>query len=159
MLGLFKSKPYSDPQLGTLSRSKGMWRGSIQLPDSRPAPLVLAGDRSQPDSAALSTVRQMATDFPGWRSAIESALFEHYSPYGESVSSGERTETEDWIPHLVESGQVWQHASLDYVAVLPLQGTLTVELGYRIAWDREHCLGARFQQGRLVELNGSVLPP
>ena len=28
-----------------------------------------------------------------------------------------------------------------------------------VAWDEEHTLGARIRDGRLVELNGSVLRP
>ena len=43
--------------------------------------------------------------------------------------------------------------------MIVLRGDLTVELGYRVAWDEEHTLGARIRDGRLVELNGSVLEP
>jgi hypothetical protein len=45
------------------------------------------------------------------------------------------------------------------VAVITLDGELSVEIGYRVAWDEEHTLGARLRNGRLIELNGSVLPP
>ena len=31
-----------------------------------------------------------------------------------------------------------------------------VEIAYRVAWDEEHALGARFHDWALVEVNGSV---
>lgn len=39
------------------------------------------------------------------------------------------------------------------------RGTLRLEIGLRVAWDEEHTLGARLRDGRLIELNGSVLEP
>jgi hypothetical protein len=42
--------------------------------------------------------------------------------------------------------------------VFEQSGVLTLELGYGVDWDEDHTLGARFQQGRLVELNGSTAP-
>jgi hypothetical protein len=33
------------------------------------------------------------------------------------------------------------------------------EVGCRVQWDEEHTLGARFQNGRIIELCGSVLEP
>ena len=46
-----------------------------------------------------------------------------------------------------------------FARVLSLGGQEMVELGYEVEWDEEHTLGARFNNGELVELNGSVLPP
>jgi hypothetical protein len=46
-----------------------------------------------------------------------------------------------------------------FVQVTPLSGVLTVEIGYRVGWDEEHTLGARFRSGQLLELCGSVLVP
>jgi hypothetical protein len=46
-----------------------------------------------------------------------------------------------------------------FVQVAPLDGRLTLEVGLRVAWDEEHTLGARLHDGRLLELNGSVLAP
>lgn len=31
--------------------------------------------------------------------------------------------------------------------------------GRGVAWDEDHTLGARLRNGRLIELNGSVVPP
>jgi hypothetical protein len=34
-----------------------------------------------------------------------------------------------------------------------------VEIGYEVAWDEGHTLGARFRDGQALELSGSVLAP
>jgi hypothetical protein len=159
MFGLFKSPTYTDPQLGRFDRSRGMWRGEVQLPGLPPVPLVLSGNRSEPDAGPLAAARTLATDLPAWLPAIESALHEHYLPYAEAMAAGEPPATGGPVPQFAAPSQVWPHATLQFVAVSPLAGSMTVELGYTVAWDEEHTLGARFQQGRLVELNGSVLPP
>lgn len=159
MFGLFKSPTYTDSELGQFSRSRGMWRNSVQLPGRAAVPLALSGNKSEPDSQALAAAKQLAAELPGWRPAIESALFEHYRPYAEALAAGELPQPEEPLPRLTEPSQVWPHVTPQFVAVSPLDGTMTVELGYTVAWDEEHTLGARFQQGRLVELNGSVLAP
>ena len=159
MFGLFKSPTFTDPDLGELRRSRGAWRGSIQLPGLAAVPLALSGNKSAPDAQALAAARQLAGLLPIWRSATEEALFEHYLPYAEAVASGEDPTPGEPLPRFTEPKQVWPHVALQFVGVSPMQGTMTVELGYAVAWDAEHTLGARFQQGRFVELNGSVLPP
>lgn len=153
MFGLFKSQPFDDPQLGQLVRTRGMWRGTIRLPGHPAVPLVLAGTGKAPDAEAVTIARALVTTVPGWRDVITAALYEHYEPYGESMEEGVP------IPRLSAPGEVWQHCALQYVAVSPVSGELFVELGFTVAWDEEHTLGARFRQGELLELNGSVLPP
>ena len=155
MFGLFKASPFTDPQFGQLIRTQGLWRGSIALPGHAPVPLLLAGNRQAPAAAALDAVRQLDVVWPAWRADIEAALYEHYEPYGDAEPSAAQSPT----PVITTPGQVWEHAELQYIAVSPMNGGLTVELGYTVAWDEEHTLGARFQEGRLLELNGSVLPP
>ncbi len=86
-------------------------------------------------------------------------MFEHYAPYAEAVAASELVPPEEGLPRVTQSGDVWSHTSVEFVAVIPLDGELTVEIGYRVAWDEEHTLGARLRNGRLIELNGSVLPP
>lgn len=159
MFGLFKTPPYTDPDLGQFRRLRGLWRGSVQLPGLTPVPLSLSGNRFEPDSQALAAARQLGTLLASWRPDIESALFEHYRPYEEARASGELPQQNSALPCLREPSQVWLHVEPQFVSVSPLDGTMTIELGYVAAWDEEHTLGARFQQGRLVELNGSVLPP
>jgi hypothetical protein len=155
MFGLFKASPFSDPQFGQLVRSKGLWRGSIALPGHAPVPLLLAGNRQAPAPAALDTARQLPLAWPAWRADIEAALYEHYEPYRDAEPSAAQSP----LLAITTPDQIWPHTMLQYVAVSPLSGGLTVEFGYTVAWDEEHTLGARFQQGRLLELNGSVLPP
>ncbi len=43
-----------------------------------------------------------------------------------------------------------------HATVIRLDGQPTFELGYRVPWDDEHTIGARFRDGALVDLCGSV---
>ena len=158
MFGLFTSASFGDPQLGELRRSRGLWRGTLLL-EGASVPLILSGPRAAPDPEALDVARSIASSFPSWRPAIERALFEHYSPYADAVTAGEADPPESGLPAIDGPGAVWSHATAEFVQVTPLSGQLTVEIGYRVAWDDEHTLGARLREGQLVELCGSVLAP
>jgi hypothetical protein len=158
MFGLFKTPSFRDPALGELRRKGGMWRGEISLGEIT-VPLALPGSRAAPDPQALDIARSIATDYPRWCAGIAASLFEHYAPYGEAVATGEPEAPAEGLPRISQPDQVWQHASVEFVAVVTLDGELGVEIGYRVAWDEEHTLGARLRNGRLLELNGSVLPP
>lgn len=158
MFGLFKSPTFCDPQLGELVRSRGYWRGTFALA-SKNVRLALAGTRAEPDAKALAAVREVASQYASWRPTIETALFQHYCPYAEGVAVGEFPLSPESFPNIAEAGQVWPHASLTFVSVAPLDGVLTTEFGYSTVWDEEHTLGARFQNGKFVELCGSVLAP
>ncbi|KQV52729.1 hypothetical protein ASC95_07870 [Pelomonas sp. Root1217] len=63
------------------------------------------------------------------------------------------------MPLLTVPTDVWAHATIEFVQVTPLGREFTIEIGYRVGWDEEHTVGARLRQGRLIELNGSVLAP
>jgi hypothetical protein len=158
MFGLFKSAPFSDPSLGALVRSRGLWRGTLQL-DSAATPLALTGTRSAPDPNALAVARELTTQLAGWRRTIETALYEHYEPYAESVAAGEIQAADEGLPSINSPAEVWRHVSLQYICVIPLDGSLTTELGDVTAWDEEHTHGARFRGGTFIELCGSVLRP
>jgi hypothetical protein len=158
MFGLFKPARVHDAQLGALTRSRGLWRGTISLDSSVGVPLALAGGRAEPDAPALALAREMAAQFPSWRPAIAAALFEHYAPYAEAVTAGELP-PDGGVPAIDTPEQVWHHVAISHVAITPLDGVLTTEIAYHTAWDEEHTLAARFQSGRLVELCGSVLAP
>jgi len=159
MLGLFKSRPFHDAQLGEFVRTRGHWRGSVSL-DSRPAaPLVMAGDRSQPDARALSLARGLSQQTALIEPLIAQALFEHYQPYAEAVTDGDEPPPTGGLPRITSPAEVWPHVDLLFVSIAPLDGALTVEFGYSVAWDEEHTLGARFRDGRFLELCGSVLSP
>jgi hypothetical protein len=120
---------------------------------------VLAGSRSAPDPAALSVARSIPTDFPSWRAEIEQALFDHYSPYAEAVAGGEEPAPSNGLPSIEAPRDVWAHSTAEYILIAPLFGHLAAEIGYRVAWDEEHTLGARIRDGSLIELCGSVLAP
>lgn len=158
MFGLFKSASFVDPQLGELRRSGGRWRGTFLL-EGKKVPLVVSGARAVPDAAALDVARSIAASFPSWRPTIERALYEHYAPYAEAVAAGEADPPEPGLPRIEGPAAVWPHATAAFVQVAPLSGRLTVEIGYRVAWDEEHTLGARLLEGQLLELCGSVLAP
>jgi len=159
MFGLFKSRVYFDSQIGEVVRSRGLWRGAVTLGSSDLVPLAISGPRAMPDAEALQLARSLPSLFDSMRSTIADALFEHYLPYAEAVSAGELPPLSDGVPKLSGSASVWPHVSLTFASVRPLDGILTTELGYAVAWDEEHTLGVRFQRGKFVELCGSVLSP
>ncbi len=158
MFGWFKTPQFSDPLLGELRRTGGAWRGTIDLGDGR-VPLVIPGSRPVPDPAALAMARAVPSAYPQWRGLIAAAMFEHYAPYAEAVAAGEREAPEEGPPCITRPDEVWPHTAVEFVAVITLEGEPAVEIGYRAAWDEEHTLGARLRDGRLIELNGSVLAP
>ena len=158
MFGLFKSPPFSDALLGELRRTGGIWRGTVGLGEVR-VPLAIHGPRSSPDPQALDIARTVPSSYADWQKLIAAAMFQHYAPYAEAVAAGELVPPEEGLPNITRPEEVWSHTSVEFVAVIPLDGELNVEIGYRVAWDEEHTLGARLRNGRLIELNGSVLPP
>jgi hypothetical protein len=159
MFGLFSSPSFSDPDLGELKRSRGMWRGQISSLGGATVPLVVSGSRSEPDSVALDSTKAIPGQYAEWQATIEKELFEHFAPYAEAVAEGESEAPEEPLPEIHKPGDVWPHVSLEFVAVTLLKGKTNVELGYRVAWDEEHTLGALFQNDQFIELCGSVLHP
>lgn len=155
---MFKPSPFTDARLGELLRKGGIWRGTIVL-GGIDVPLAIHGPREAPDPQALAIACAVSADYPAWQPSIAAALLEHYAPYADAVASEESAATEAVPPRIARPEEVWNHAAIQFVAVVPLEGEPTVEIGYRVAWDEEHVLGARLKHGRLVELNGSVLPP
>jgi hypothetical protein len=163
MFGLFKSPPFHDPALGEFLRARGAWRGSVSLPAQQTVPLVLAGSRTEPDTRALTIARSLAAGMVAWRPIVAEALLEHREPYAadddEDKDDSSGTPSSATRAGALDAEQVWSHVNLVFVSVLPLDGQLTVELGYATTWDEEHTLGARFCDGRWVELCGSVVEP
>lgn len=158
MFGLFKSRSFSDAVLGDFLRTGGIWRGTVDLGGVK-APLAIHGPRSMPTPQALEIARTVPSKYLEWRKLIAAAMFEHYTPYAEAVLTGELAPHGEGPPRITQPEEVWPHTAVEFVAVVPLDGELSVEIGYRVAWDEEHTLGARLRNGRLIELNGSVLPP
>ncbi|MFN8633996.1 MAG: hypothetical protein U0893_09090 [Chloroflexota bacterium] len=173
VLAPFRTRRWHDPALGALARRWGRWHGQIVLGgDDRDGggtpstagqqavlptvPLVLAGGRSAPDPALLQLARDLHERYAALLPALERAFFEHYQPYAEAVLAGEEPPS-DHLPTLTAPTQVWPHVTPVRVLLDVQRGAPTVEIAYRVAWDEEHTLGARFQNWQLVELNGSVL--
>jgi len=150
MFGLFKTPSFLDAALGELQRKGGYWRGTITL-EGQTLPLVIAGGKEQPDPQALALAQALPAQYAGFKPAITQALFEHNEPYGEDDESG--------VPKLTDASQVWPQVQLVHVLVDTVDKVMTVEWGYTAAWDEEHTLGARFRDGKLLELNGSVVLP
>lgn len=147
MAGLFGSADFDDAVLGRLKRSGGVWRGTADIGGRPGVPLLLFGSMRAPDAAALEAARALTGSFEDWRPAIETALFDHYTPYAEAGVD---------VPMMSSPGEVWGHVSLQSAAIVKMGGRVTTELVYAAAWDEEHLLGARFQAGQFLELCGSV---
>lgn len=158
MLSFFKSPVYRDPQLGAFVRTRGLWRGEVELCGNT-VPFVLAGNRAEPDAQALQLARTVPPSFPAWRSTIAEALFEHYQSCAEAAASGDVPETSTPFPHISAPSDVLAHVVLVFVSVTAIDHALAIEFGFTTAWDEEHTVGARIQGGKLLELNGSVLAP
>jgi hypothetical protein len=150
MFGLFKSPSFEDATLGPLQYKRGCWHGTIKLAEQT-LPLLIAGSKAQPDAQALAVAQALPAQYAGYKPVIAQALFEHYEPYGEDAENG--------VPKLSDASQVWPQVQLVHVLVDTVDGAMAVELGYTAAWDEEHTLGARFRDGKLLELNGSVVLP
>jgi hypothetical protein len=156
MLAWLFPPTFQDAQLGSLTRGRGRWRGSVEVEPMLVVPLAVAGPRLAPDPEALAAARAVTARLAAWRPVIARALLEHYEPYADAIAAGELQVGGAPLPALVDPDDVWPHVVLRFVTVAPLDGVLTTELGYTAAWDEEHTLGARFQGDRFVELCGSV---
>ena len=156
MVSFFKSPVFDDAVLGRLERSRGMWRGTLELSSAQLTPLALSGSNRTPDAQVLAAARLIAAALNDWRPSIQQALFDHYEPYADAAAAEGPPATPALAPAIVEPEQVWAYVSLHCVTVSNLNGVATTELVYSAAWDDEHMLGARFQSGIFVELCGSV---
>lgn len=107
----------------------------------------------------MELARSIPSQYLIWQAIIEKELIEHLAPYAEAVTSGELPTPEEPLPAINTPNDIWPHVIIEFVAVTPLEGQFTVELGYCVTWDDEHMLGARFQDGQFIELCGSVLCP
>src|SRR5262249_15555027 len=89
LFGLLRSSSVNDPVFGSLTRSRGYWRGRAALGAHRDVSLLIAGGREAPDSAALAQARELPARYPALQGAIGPALFDHYAPYREAIDAGE----------------------------------------------------------------------
>ena len=140
MFGHGKEQLIVDAELGPLLRVRNAWRGHVRIDPFGPIPLSVLGSRSGPDDDALTLALTANHEYAHCARAIDDELAEHRSAY----------ETDDAVAVAIAP---------IYVAVIRLDHRLVLEFGYRVPWDEEHTLGARVSDGKLVELNGSVLEP
>ena len=154
MLGLLKAKPFWDEQIGELRRSGRYWKGSLVVEPCGTFRLALAGSRKMPDPIALGLAKELPNKFKSLMPKIQAGLFEHYVPYREAVDAGRQTGSP--CPTVLSPEEVWPHVTPAHVLVEPLKAIPTVEIAFRVAWDIEHTVGARFQNWQFLELNGSV---
>jgi hypothetical protein len=154
MLGFFKSEPFKDSELGELRRSRGHWNGYLVLPPCGTFRLRIEGDRHAPNPAVLALAREVPAKFRSLVPSIEQAMFGHYEPYREAIESGEPLDVH--CPVIASPELVWPHVTPAHVIFWQNEDVPTVEIAFRVGWDIEHTIGARFKEWTLVELNGSV---
>jgi hypothetical protein len=156
VFGLFKSKAFEDGRLGTLNRSGGHWKGSGTLAPLGTFRLSLAGSRDAPDAAALEVAKELPERLKNLMPDIQDGLFAHYAPYKDAFDAGEQSGSP--CPNIASAEAVWPHVTPAHVLIeaFGVGQTPTVEIAFRVEWDVEHVLAARFRNWQFVELNGSV---
>jgi hypothetical protein len=152
LFGLMRDPTVTDPVLGVLAFSRGYWRGRLALGACPDVPLLRAGGRQGPNSAALALARELPSRYPSMQGLIGEALFEHHLPYWQEIDARDAERK----VQLRSAAEVWPHVTLAHVIIDPLNPLFTLEIGYATVWDIEHILGARLSDWQLVELNGSV---
>lgn len=150
LFDLFGRPSQEAPGVGRLERRRGVWLGTIAVGGRPSAPLELAGPRGGIPEHRLALARELPIRYDALRPAIQRALYEHYQPYLEAPDN-------DAVPAIAEASGIWDYVGIAHVRIEPLDGVETVEIGFDTTWDVEHTPAARFQDWRLVELNGSVL--
>ena len=87
------------------------------------------------------------------------ALFEHFQPYAEAVKLVELRIEGSSFPQVSNAVEALRLAEVEAVVMVELDGVLVTEVCYRVPWDPEHTLGARFRGLDWIELCGSTLVP
>ncbi len=159
MFSFFKTADVEHQQLGTLRWIRGCWRGEVALPGHPHVPLVVIGSRKGPSTEALSHASALLANFAAVEKQLQDALFEHYVPYAEAVREGRMEPMDNGFPVVSGPEDALRLAEPEAVLIIDLDGQLAAELCYRVPWDEEHTLGARFRGDRWVELCGSTLVP
>jgi len=90
---------------------------------------------------------------------LEQALFEHHASCAEAIRDGRLEPTDGKLHELQSPVDALREAKLEAVLVVELDGELATELCYKVPWDEEHTLGARFRGTQWIELCGSTLVP
>jgi hypothetical protein len=155
MFGFLKPVSYADNRLGALTYAKSYWRGPVALVSQHDIPLLIGGNRKEPDAQCLAIAYDIVVRYPALIPAIETALYEHYLPGKEAYDAGEFPEMTDIFPTIKSAQEVWPHTRLSYIAV---NTNLMLEFAYDTAWDIEHTLGVSFKDWKYYGFNGSTGP-
>jgi len=153
----FRVPPFVDPELGEFKRSRGRWRGRLQLA-GKDLPLAVEGPRAHPDPAAMAVARKLPLVWSQQSGAVAQALAEHLAPYREAIAAGEAEAPRQPLPAADQPASLWGTVEVLSASVITLDHKLTSEVALAVTWDEEHTLGARFHGAAFVELNGSILP-
>lgn len=157
MLGSFGSRPHRDPHLGTLERRSGRWIGAIGLPTHGVVELRVAGDRRTPHAASIRLAAEASAQYAAVRVDLARELLAHYEPYRDAWRRGGPGVPGVGFPHLDAPDDVWAHVRVASIDVDSRRAVSPIEFRLEVSWDQEHTLGALLRDGRLVELNGSVI--
>lgn len=142
-------QPIAHPRLGTLKFASGRWRGTIALPEAKEVALLVPGRRDGPDAAAAGAAERLSDWWAAAKGSVAKELFEHYSNGKEAGIPA--------IDGLTGPQAVWPHVTITSVQMAPFKAANEAMVALHTAWDEEHTLGAHLRDGRLVELNGSIL--
>lgn len=159
MFGLFKTEDFQHPTLGSFQWARGCWRGVAALAGAQAAPLIVGGTRKGPDPAALNLAINLNQDLQSVEPHLKQALFEHYEPYAEAVQQGNLEVEHGAFPRVNTGTDALGLAEIEAILIVELDGALATEVCYRVPWDEEHTLGARFRGSHWVELCGSTPVP
>lgn len=93
------------------------------------------------------------------RTAANAGVVRTHEPYAEAVREGNSKVELNPLPRVNNGAEALGFAEIEAVVMVELDGTLATEVYYRVPWDEEHTLGARFCGPHWVELCGSTLVP
>lgn len=143
--------------LGKLRYQSRTWRGHVELTGLPPAELWLPGDESGPTPSAATTAAELRTQWPQLQAKLTVELFEHYTPYRDSVGTDSSTHDDGEFPLMHHSSEVWDHVHEPLVRVVMVGPTPEIRLALSTDWDVEHTLGFSIRDWTLRDFSGSVL--
>lgn len=159
MFGIFKTDDFLHPSLGAFKWVRGCWRGETTLPGGKVAPLIVVGSRKGPNLEALEHAVDLHGNLQSIEPQLRQAMFDHFEPYAGALRDEDLKVKDSHFPSINNAAQALAFAEVEAIVVLELDGALATEVCYRVPWDEEHILGARFRGKNWIELCGSTLVP
>jgi hypothetical protein len=103
----------------------------------------------------LALAHELLARYAALLPQIQANLFDHYEPYREADSASELPERSEPFPTVERAEDVWPHVTEEWVSIDPLRGSPedgpTIEIAYRVAWDKEHTVKARIHDRQVGE--------